>query len=138
MSIEASRNKVNGINSDEMEVDEPAQKIVQFNPLPQRVPRLNRRGFYMSCRDKQAKSLLENVNSQKDAVSSTSIKSKAANQEKISTPLSNRIIKLNISKKSPNSETEKCLKRNGNDQQTNSECAQKPPPKKKHKPITWP
>ncbi|GFU06500.1 uncharacterized protein NPIL_222381 [Nephila pilipes] len=120
------------------------EKMLFFSPRPQRVQRLNRRGFFLSnINDKvpTEKTLTKNSSDkkQKDINSNCSVSSHNLKQTPISPE--KKVIKLNCSRKySP--ESENSLKRNLNDNDLHSTnrsiYSEEVPPKKKHKEITWP
>ncbi|GFY38892.1 uncharacterized protein TNIN_126081 [Trichonephila inaurata madagascariensis] len=86
------------------------EMLIFFSPQPQRVQRLNRRGFFLSSNEKvpKEKTVTKNSNDKKE--------------------------------KNYSVESEKSLKRNSSDSDLNevNQDSQDVPAKKKHKVITWP
>ncbi|GIY94045.1 uncharacterized protein CEXT_134351 [Caerostris extrusa] len=105
------------------------ETIVSFSPRPQRVQRLNRRGFYLSNIGTEN---LETSTQKTDIGKSRCGQQKKTsinNDQKLKSP-EKKIIKLNFS--------ENGLKRKSNESNSNKDNSQEIPPKKKHAIITWP
>ncbi|GFR31320.1 uncharacterized protein TNCT_666681 [Trichonephila clavata] len=113
------------------------EMLISFSPQPQRVQRLNRRGFFLSSNEKvpKEKTATKNSNDKKEK-NVNSISSTPSHDQEQS---ERKIIKLNCSKKY-SAESEKSLKRNSSDNDLNevNQNSQDVQPKKKHKVITWP
>ncbi|KAF8787932.1 uncharacterized protein LOC129972898 [Argiope bruennichi] len=123
------------------------EKVVSFSPRPQRVLRLNRRGFILSSQEKHH----DKVSSEKNPTinlknnqhkDSSAVQGAANGGQKLISPVSSekKIIKLNCSSKYSPAESVNNLKRTSSESDSNSvnKNAQEVQPKKKHKVITWP
>ncbi|GFT33494.1 uncharacterized protein TNCV_4381091 [Trichonephila clavipes] len=112
------------------------EMLIFFSPQPQRVQRLNRRGFFLSSNEKVPKEKTVTKNSNDKEKNVNSISSTPSHDQEQS---ERKIIKLNCSKKY-SVESEKSLKRNSSDSDLNevNQDSQDVPAKKKHKVITWP
>ncbi|GIY12753.1 uncharacterized protein CDAR_262241 [Caerostris darwini] len=105
------------------------ETTVSFSPRPQRVQRLNRRGFYLSNIGAEN---LDKSTQKTDIGKSRCGQQKETsinNDQKLKSP-EKKIIKLNLS--------ENGLKRKSNESNSNKDNSEEIPSKKKHKIITWP
>ncbi|GBM73352.1 hypothetical protein AVEN_37602-1 [Araneus ventricosus] len=123
------------------------EKIVSFSPRPQRVLRLNRRGFFLSGQEKHH----DKVSSRKNLTinsknyqheDSSPVQGATNGGQKLLSPVSSekKIIKLKCSSKYSPAESVNNLKRTSSESDSNTanKNTQEVPPKKKHKVITWP